>query len=192
MPSNYISEKDRQEYGEEFIDLVKRGAQEATATELAQLKQATVAVQQELRKVKVAEMKKAMDARLPGWRQQNDDPGFLAWLEQRDVYSGQTRNALLQHAWNSGDASRVANIFEGYRREAQAQPRPDPYPGYGRQQQGSPGTLWPLGTRGPITTKQIDNFHRMVVEGRFAHNPQEKQQRDAEIVQAAREGRVVN
>jgi hypothetical protein len=51
------------------------------------------------------------------WAQQNLDPEFLSWLQREDPISGLQRQQLLITARDSGNATRVANLFKAYRTE---------------------------------------------------------------------------
>jgi hypothetical protein len=190
--TDYITPQERADYGDEFLNVVAKQARASTAAEVQQLQAGMNELHQAVQREQRRHMTAQLDKHHPEWRGQNKEPGFLQWLHGRDPFSGTTRQALLDQAWQSGAADRVLNIFQAYRKESRQRPAQQHQSGTGAQPvQASPGVLWPLGTRGAITQRQIQNYHRMVVEGRFAHAPQEKLQRDEEMIRAAREGRIV-
>jgi len=50
----------------------------------------------------------------PHWRLLNNDPEFLAWLNQIDPFSGQLRMNLIREAYDQGDVGRVGQFFRSY------------------------------------------------------------------------------
>lgn len=48
------------------------------------------------------------------WRQINDDPAFLEWLDRNDLLSGQKRLLLLRDAYSRGDVDRTAAFFRAF------------------------------------------------------------------------------
>ena len=69
------------------------------------------------------------------WREVNNDPRFIAWLDNPNPLSGCTRQQLLNEATARGDAGRVIAFFRGFLQEAAAghlgqahqhQAQPDP------------------------------------------------------------------
>ena len=59
-------------------------------------------------------MNAAMDAAMPGWRQINTDPKFIAWAKAPSATAGKTRQQLMQELWLAGDAGRLAAMFKAY------------------------------------------------------------------------------
>jgi hypothetical protein len=68
----------------------------------------------------VQRMHSTMDSLMPGWKEMNADPNFIAWTRQDDVFSGLNRQELLQRAWYAGDSNRVAAFFQGFLAEEAA------------------------------------------------------------------------
>lgn len=54
---------------------------------------------------------------VPGWEDINNDPLFVAWLQDEDPLSGEQRNLILAKAMAAGRFDRVARIFKGYSEE---------------------------------------------------------------------------
>jgi hypothetical protein len=122
-----ITDKDKADYGEDLIDVIKRAALEAVMPQLKPLAQTVGQVQArvdttatETERQFLHRMHSSMDASVPGWAELNRDPNFIAWTKQADVYSGQNRQELLQKAWYQGDSARVAAFFRGYLAEEAA------------------------------------------------------------------------
>jgi hypothetical protein len=122
-----ITDKDKADYGEDLIDVIKRAALEAVMPQLKPLAQTVGQVQarvdtttQETERQFLHRMHSSMNEAVPGWDQLNRDPNFIAWTKHNDVYSGLNRQELLQKAWYEGDSSRVAAFFRGYLAEEAA------------------------------------------------------------------------
>ena len=120
-----VTEKEVADYGPEFLDLVKRVANGATADTQATLNRVT----QELNRLKgnvdaivpavVKSSQQAVFDELfrvigPQWVAINNDDEFLAWLGDVDVFSGVSRMTGLQQAFGNNDAARVVAIFKAY------------------------------------------------------------------------------
>jgi hypothetical protein len=58
-----------------------------------------------------------MDRRLEGWRDQNNDPKFLSWLNGVDPFSRIQRKLILKQGVDAGDVERVLTVFNTYRAE---------------------------------------------------------------------------
>lgn len=120
----YITEQDSDTYGEDMVDLVRRGAREESAkfaAEAASLKGQVEQLRQQMQSQAQATAAQreevfysTLTAEAPFWESQNSDPGFLAWLEETDPIYGFQRNEALQRAFNALDAHRVSAIFKEY------------------------------------------------------------------------------
>jgi hypothetical protein len=182
MTTDYITPQERQDYGEEFLNVVAKQARAAAAPDLQQLQRGMAEVQQTLHATQRRQMARLLDERLAEWRSINTDPGFLSWLAERDQFSGMTRQALLDQAWQSGAGERVLNIFAAYRASGGGPGRP----GAARQ----PGASGRGGKR-VILAKEITQFHDDVRRGRYVGREKEKEAFDREMIEAAAEGRIV-
>ena len=124
---SYITEQDREAYGEDMVDLVRRGAREEGAKyakQAAELKSRLDMVERELKserensaQVRASSFFAGLSNLVPGWEEQNSDPGFLEWLEGTDTAYGPRRNDMLQEAFQIGDVRRVAAVFLAYRNQ---------------------------------------------------------------------------
>jgi hypothetical protein len=133
-----ISEKERDDYGADLIDVIKRAAVEAVLPMLKPLAQSVGQVQARVETTEnetgrqfLSRMHGSMDSTVPGWQQLNEDPNFIAWTKRNDVFSGLNRQELLQKAWYAGDSNRVAAFFRTYLAEEAAV---DPAASQARQQ----------------------------------------------------------
>lgn len=131
---SYLTERDSETYGEDMVDLVRRGAREESArfaSEAANLKSQVEDLRKQMSyqaQMAAAQREEAFYATLgsevPNWEAQNTDQGFLNWLEQADPIYGFQRNEALQRAFEAKDAHRVAAIFLEYQQVAQRSSNP--------------------------------------------------------------------
>ncbi|MCK5318039.1 MAG: hypothetical protein KAJ55_08995 [Anaerolineales bacterium] len=163
-PQRLVKDDEIREFGPDLYDFIQRAAKEAVDVQgLTQpleqrLSLAEEAVQTTVNsQVREAEIKvhATLDAEAPKWREQNEDPEFLAWLEEVDPYTGARRGEILTQAYQNHDSSRVVAFFNGFLNENAAitpQPpapapaddllNPDPAPPEGLPLEGliAPGT----------------------------------------------------
>jgi hypothetical protein len=177
--NDYITPQERADYGEEFLDIVKRQARSATAGQVANLQQGLQQVQNAIAREQRDQMKRRLDRELPSWRSQNDDPAFIEWLQTHDACSGRTRHALLQEAWASNVADRVIAIFRAFASEGRPQ----------RQQRYQQRSTHPSGQW--IRQADIEQFYKWIAEGKYEHRQKEKEEAERELFQALNEGRVI-
>lgn len=137
-PLPMITDKEKADYGEDLIEIMKRAAVEAVLPMLKPIAQSVGQVQARVETTEnetgrqfLARMHGSMDDAVPGWNQLNEDPNFIAWTKRNDIYSGLNRQELLQKAWYAGDSNRVAAFFRGYLAEEAAV---DPAAAQARQQ----------------------------------------------------------
>lgn len=122
---SYLTEQDTDNFGEEMVDLVRRGAREESAkfaSEAAEMKSQLQQLQEQVKQQKqsVAEQRErvfweTLANEVPDWAQQNEDPGFVAWLKEADPVYGFKRQEALDRVFNALDAHSVASIFKEYR-----------------------------------------------------------------------------
>jgi hypothetical protein len=187
------------EYGEEFFDVVGRRAREILEAELAplrsQVQQANAhkgRVSDEERKQTIAE---ALTEQVPGWEAINTSQQFLAWLADRDVFSGKVKRELLTEAFQNGDAARVVQFFKAFQEDPASAPAPaartpsvdaGTLVAPGTPRSGSPaeapggGRMW--------TQAEVSQFYADARRGRIP--AERKAQIEKEIIRAAAEGRV--
>lgn len=118
------TDEDRANFGDDFVQLVERGVDARTQEyrkQVAELKSQLAQVTSQLQQVgENAEVSRYgafiadLDNTLPGWRQTNSDPAFIAWLNEVDPISGMVRNDILVRATRAFDLERVRSIFEAY------------------------------------------------------------------------------
>lgn len=131
---SYLTQEDEETYGKDMVDFVKRATQAESArfaqlaaqlkSEVQQLRQDVTQTSASAREMQDREFFKALTRELPDWEAQNQDEGFLKWLDGADPVFGVTRNEALQRAVMMRDAERAASIFVQYRRERQGVSNP--------------------------------------------------------------------
>ena len=129
---NYgISEEQLRDYGPQIFetirDMASAIADEVVATRLGELgpqvEKLTSRVESfgtDAQAQRGVRFHQWMDNNVTGWREQDDDPLFLAWLREEDQFSGVPRMQILGQAINSENYARVKLIYEGYVAEQDA------------------------------------------------------------------------
>lgn len=115
-----ISPEDREKYGDDLLDVIKRTAQEQVAAkdaEIEQLKRRLDGVHQDTAKTAEVAFYDRLGETVPDWVTINADEGFLKWLDEYDEFTGRTRQELLSDAEQARDASRVARFFTKWKAE---------------------------------------------------------------------------
>jgi hypothetical protein len=212
LAAGLTTPEERAQYGEEFMDVVARRAQEAVAPKLKTLEDENADLRRQLggvTNVVVGNAREAMltklDADLPDWRAQNQDAQFLAWLRLPDMYSGANRGALLKSAFEQNQTDRVLAFFKGFLTEeatvAPAGTTTAPAPVVGERPSleslAAPGRAKsaaapPGGSpEKPIITRaQIAQFYVDVRAGRYKGQEAKKAADEAMIFDAERDGRI--
>lgn len=212
--SSLITDEDVSSYGNDFLDVIGRGARAQIDPVVTELRN-TVSKLEE--KIKGADEKTAqsdrqkmftgLDEKLPTWREVNLRDDFLAWLQLPDTLSGAIRMELLQSAYERNDTPRVLAFFKGFlSQEAAEAPAGLTLPGQEPPINGGPKTpLEDLAAPGraritapsggpvekPIITRaQISQFYQAVAAGRYRGRDAEKAADEKVIFDAEREGRI--
>lgn len=211
QPASQIPAELREEWGEEFFDVVNKTARESMSPDVQDLKQQVQELKQQLGNVNgyVAgnakqRMLGELDTELPNWREINTNDNFIAWLQLPDTYSGAIRHELLKAAFERNDSPRVAAFFKGFLAEeaamAPAERGPDP-------KEDKPSSKVPLNTlaapgraksaaatapaeKPTISRAQISSFYRDLAAGVYAGKEEEAQRLEKMIFDAQKDGRI--
>lgn len=214
QPVKTLSDKDVETFGEDLVDLVRRGAHEAVVQAEAPLKEKIGRLEAENDQLKAqlsgvserqgkSDLDKYMDRlreKVPDFDQVNVDPRFLTWLEAVDPLSGHPRQAYLNTAYQNMDADRTAALFNAWKQTVTppsapvAQPAtPAKTPEVARQV--APGRS--RGTTPPPaanpnekiwSTAEVEQFYREASQRKYS--PDEQARIEAEIDLAVQSGRV--
>ena len=178
MPPQLVTAEDRENYGDELISMTQRAAREVMAPELQLLRAENNQLRHQQQRQQYVEIERALDQRVPSWRDIYSDPAFSQWLSLPDEYSGQTRSQLMRNAVAVGDAARVVNFYRGFLAEAG-------HPASAGQRSRSSATgNKPLYSREDIRKLYEQRARGAISDARWGPI-------EADIVKAAAEGRVV-
>ena len=120
----------------------------------------------------------------PEWRQLNNDPQWIGWLVGTHLYSNLSRQHHLDAAVASGNVHLVAQFFKDFIAQRNAtQPRPAPSPpqwGYAASPRDRP----------VYSRADINAASRAYMKGAYRGREAEYEALQADIIRAAREGRI--
>ena len=135
------------------------------------------------------------------WRQQNEDPEFVGWLQGTDPIHGIKYIDSLQNAEKIGDSNRVIGIFLKFQQETGKTysdspsqpstgqptiPKPSTAPPRSRSE-GAP----PKQPEGKIyTRKEIERFYNDQAAGKYFGKGDEAKRIEADIMKAQHDGRI--
>lgn len=215
-----ITPEERDEYGAEFLDVVRRQAREEyfpvverLQGEIKQLRGLIGNTATHVAMNARQQMEADLDIQLPTWRDINMTQDFIDWLSLPEPYSGVIRHDLLRQAFEQNQTPRVAAFFQGFLNEVTAlrpaEPRPAPetplqnggQPPQPRMDLGrlaAPGRgraagapQGPTGGKPFISRDQIAGFYNDVRAGRYNGRPADKAEAEREIMEAQRDGRII-
>jgi len=133
--TSYVTDKDREEYGDDMVDFASRAAKQENAQLRDELNAALGQIQalgqqfQQLQGQVVPTVRQvaqtqqqnaqqgffnALTKNMPNWEALNGDRAFHQWLLTPDPLTGITRQTYLEDAQKSLDVSRVLSIFKAF------------------------------------------------------------------------------
>jgi hypothetical protein len=213
-----ISPEDIETYGEDLVVAARRWAADevrpqidALYRDLAELRGGHNTIRAETTQDRV-HLALDSDPVLTGrWRDVNNDPMFIAWLNEHDPFSGHQRIVMLREAYGSGDSARTARFFKTYLAEHTAVSSVPAAAAAQTPQTGVAGarpTLEDLAAPGRTNTApapggaptekrawtkaQISAFYRDRMQGKYASREAEATRIELDIFAAAPEGRIRN
>lgn len=190
-PSSLISAEDREKYGDDLLDVIKRAAQEQVSAkegEIAELKRQLESVTSTTAKTAEVSFFDQLGSLVPDWVAINAEDQFLKWLDEYDEFTGRTRQDLLSDAEKARDANRVAKFFNSWKatqqtqttntqRNLEAQLTPDsnrvtaPPAGKRFFTRAEIGAFYAAARRGEVTAKEMvameAEIHAATLEGRI-------------------------
>jgi hypothetical protein len=174
-----LTRQDEENFGSELIDMSRRAAMDVVQPELQRLNAENQQLRQMAARAQRAEIERALDNSGIDWHAVYNDPRFSQWLSEQDPYNDGTRSQLLRRAVAAGDASRVVRFYQGFLQAAHHAPAGQR--SHQSRQTASGGNVY--------TRQQITNFYK---QRRDRHiSDADWARREADIVKAAAEGRVV-
>jgi hypothetical protein len=118
-PEPLVKQEEIDEYGEGLIDVARRIAQEELGkkqSEIDALKAQITQISTATTNTATNDFFRSLDAIAPEWKQINEDPNFLKWLDEIDELTGEPRQSLLSKAEQARDASRVGKFFTSFKK----------------------------------------------------------------------------
>ena len=197
--------RDVSAFGEDMIDMVRRYAEQTLAAvrgevtgqlqtldaRVGALEGAVTGVSKRTEATLETQFYAALTSMVPDWKELNASEPWLAWLSQVDEVYGVPRQAALDQAHQRGDVERVAAVFKMFKAQQPARPsaalasQVSPDAGGGASAPQAPQAR-PL-----MAQKAVQTFYNDVARGRYRGREAEAERIEAEINQAAAEGRIV-
>ena len=194
-PERYVSDEDVANYGEDFVDIQRRITLDATRDLRKQVEELQAQLAQQGSQVQSVSFETRLLQEIPDFREVNNDPAWIAWLNEVDPLIRGPRRAVAQQAFAAGDVEAVKSYVDLWR-HGQAKPAAPPPVSreqeLQRQVQPSRATATVPASGGKkVYTRGEANavFNKMqalVAQGRL----DEAKRLDAEISAAYAEGRI--
>ena len=215
-----VTDADRQEFGEDLVDFVRRVAQDTYGSDVQTLKTTVGELGNTVSSVsgrqRDADTERAQTDReraythlrehVPEWEELNVDPKFLSWLAQYDPLSGATRQSLLNGALEANDGPRIVEFFKRFKAEHVAvapspSPQPteetaEPTPAVRMEDYAAPETG--SGVGGAQQEKrywrraEITKFYNDCASGKYRKREKERRRLERDIIAAQTEGRIID
>lgn len=192
-----LDPKDVENFGADMLEMVKRYA-EQTFTRMADrfgsridaLEKQVAGVSDRTESTLEQQFYATLGRLVPDWEDLNKDPRWLTWLAEIDPVYGAPRQAALDHAHKSGDVQRVANVFNTFKKANPAKAQESLATQVAPNGAAAPAPA-PSPTAKPIlAAKFIEKFYSDVAKGRYVGKDAEVARIEADINQAAAEGRI--
>ena len=183
-----IKPEEIEQYGAEFIDMVKRAAKSQQTPADEGLKKQLETITEQQRSVARSQFFESLNRDAPQWEKLNTDQKFLDHLTSLDPYSGKQRQEIFDDAYEKLDAWRIANFFNAFTDTQQPQaetPRPSfanqVVPSASKSHSAPPARkIW--------NTQEVARFYDDVRRG--AVNPEQANQIEQDIFAAQSDGRL--
>jgi hypothetical protein len=208
-----VTDKEAEEYGDEFLTVVGKRAKEEflpefdnLAERLKRLESRVEGVGTIIDKSQVTNVYSTLAEQVPEWRDVNRSEQFKAWLQVPDPYSGRRRHDMLQEAFSRHETGRVVSFFRGFLTEATGTPPSSSSPGNSAphpngsgkpslEQFAAPGRArsapQDLPPDKPIYTQAwIAQFSADKLMGKFRGREADADAIERDIYQAQHEGRI--
>ena len=196
-----VTSAEVEEYGEEFLDVVKRTAKDemsSTMTHLTNenqhLRGRIQSLDDESQTNKEDAFYKYLDTHVDNWREVNQDASFVEWLDVVDTFTGSTRADLISTAYSQLNAQRVASFFSAFGESSAAPAEVEPQPTL--QDFAAPSNTAQVvtPTEGQLVVyseTEIKKFYDDSRKGLYANRKEEYVKIEADINLAIKEGRVL-
>ena len=209
-----VTDEEREGYGEDFLDVVKRAAREEFEPvkrqydgEIERLKAVVRGVGAQVEVMSEQEMYASMERAYPGWHVLNCSDSWKDWLARPDAFDGQRRLDKLRQQWGLRNVPNVLNFVGAYLNEeaaldparGQEEPLRLPAPAGSKvplETFAAPGRAKSAAASSapsdkPFYTREfIEQFYKDVALGHWRGRDQERIAIDHDIMSAEREGRI--
>jgi len=202
-----VSPEEVEEYGEDFVSMIRRVAQEeagrAVQTVAPRIDEVRGELQQNRAQTAIDRVYAQLDGSVENWRVINRSPEFLEWLDQEDPFAGDTRKTLLRKAFDRKDGPRVLAFFTGFLDEQrtiqpQTQAEPQTPPARAKPKVSLEQLAGPRGGSSsggaqmseeapiqPWTRRQIAAFYKDVQTGVYKNDPAKRDMIERSINRAS-------
>lgn len=213
------SAKDAEDFGGDLVDMVRRQAVDAARAEfggeIARLEALNKDLEGKLNGVSEVQTVSAQERYMndlakmvPDYLVVNEDPLFLAWLDQEDVLSGEKRQQFFNRAYRGLDAERTAKLMLAFKDSLRTEPQvttpapvaqpvapvETPADRLARQVQPVPSRAdsapAPSNAGKIYSMAEIEGFYREITQGVYRGREAEQARIEAEIDAAVAEGRL--
>ena len=199
---NLVTDDDRQEFGDELIEVQRKVAREETADLIARfeaLEAENAQLKQQLddtgARVVTASFEQRLTQLVPDFAEVNVDPRWINWLNEEDPMLRGPRLTAAQAAYAEGDAEGVAHFVTLFKESLQPVDTEDSGRTQELENQIQPSTsgasLPPQNQPGTLTDADIRTMFTKVMSLNAAGRLDEARKLEAEIDAAYQEGRVV-
>jgi hypothetical protein len=125
-PASLITDEDVDAYGADLVDLQRRVAQEVMQKELSKLRQESEQLKQQLTQVKGSTFEARLHQAVPDFAEINQDPRWVAWLNEFDPMIQGPRRQVAQAAYMREDANAVKTYVDLFKQSIGASASPAP------------------------------------------------------------------
>lgn len=188
-PPSPVKPEEVEQYGEDFIDMVKRVARAENPGVDGDVQKQLEQVTQRQRQVARQQFFESLNRDAPQWEKLNSNQAFLDHLAGLDPYTGRPRQELFDDAYEKLDAWRIANFFNAFSESRQQVPEPKPR---SREDQVVPNASRagapPPPAKKMWTTSEVARFYSDVRRG--AISDEDAARIESDIFAAQSEGRL--
>jgi len=123
---NLVTDKDREEFGDDLIEVQRKVAREETAELYKQLEavreeneQLRASMEQTGHRVSQTSFEQKLNTLVPDFAQVNTDPSWIKWLDEQDQFLRTPRRVVAEKAYAEGDADAVAHFVTLFKQSQQ-------------------------------------------------------------------------
>lgn len=190
--SGFLTDEEREEYGDLAV-LIERVAKAMVERELAPTRQKVDSIAERSAETDRDRFEDGLTKRVKDWKVVNEDPRFIAWLNEVDDFSGQQRTALIHHAAAARDVDRVAAFFTAFKElpgAPQARQQRDPKERELAGNHRGEGEPPASNQKRTYSNDEIRNLYDQRLRGAYKGRDQEWRAIEADISAAVDEGRI--